>query len=74
MHQKIDMQQTVKFDKSIAEQVTKTARGIKRDCTEGSSCDYGVHICSEKKEASPGRFTPKRTKKLSDLLRNQSTD
>ena len=41
-------QQTVKYERSIAEQKKKMERGVKRDCTEGRSADYQIH-CSSKK-------------------------
>jgi len=34
---------TVKHERSIPEQEAKMKRGVKRDCTEGTSCDYVHH-------------------------------
>ena len=53
MRQKIHEQQSVKHTKTIADQTTKTNRGVKRDCTEGNSCDYQLYL-SDKKQKHKG--------------------
>ena len=37
---KLSDQQTVKLKGTVEEQTAKTKQGVKRDCTEDTSCDY----------------------------------
>lgn len=69
---KIYAQQTVKMEMTIEKQTAKIQRGVKRDCTEGTSCAYQVHLSSKKQVKQSKRFTKERCKKLFDLLRNES--
>ena len=48
VRQKIQQQQIVKYEKSIAVQNTKTERGVKRYYTEGYSGDYQIHLSASK--------------------------
>lgn len=66
---KIHEQQTVKMEATIKGQTAKLERGVKRDCTEGRSCDYEVHLNIKKRGPQPGRFTKERTRQLFELLR-----
>ena len=68
--QKIYEQQTVKHASSIKEQVKKMERNAKRDCTEGTSCDYQPHVGKRKQSKThAGRFGSDRVKPLFDLIR-----
>ena len=71
VRQKIYNQQTVKYMGTIEEQNAKMKRGVKRDCTEGNSCDYKVHRSSAKQNPSSFQFAYERTRKLFKLLREQ---
>ena len=74
VRQKIHEQQSVKHTKTIADQIAKTNRGVKRDCTEGNSCDYQLYLSDKKQKHKTGRFTNERVKKLFKLLREQSNE
>jgi hypothetical protein len=67
--QRIWEMQTVKHERSIPEQEAKMKRGVKRDCTEGTSCDYMHHAGNRKQQPQPGRFTYQRCEKFFKLLR-----
>jgi len=74
VHHKKHEQQSVKLAKTLADQTAKTNRGVKRDCTEGNSCDYQLYLNDKKQNHKVGRFTNERVKKLFKLLREQSNE
>ena len=47
-------QQTVKYKKSIAVPNAKTELGVKRQCTEGYSGDYQIHLSAAKQQYNTG--------------------
>ena len=71
--QDIHEHQTMRFEKTLTKQKAKLDRGVKRNCTEGLSCDYQPYVSSKKQQYSGGRFTPGRCKNFFDLLRKQNT-
>ena len=48
VEKKLSDQQTVKHESTLEEQTAKNQRGVKRNCTEGNSCDYQVQLSSQK--------------------------
>ena len=69
VRQKIYEQQCVKHEQTINDQVEKMNRGVKRNCTEGLSCDYQIHCNSKKQRTVDGRFAWGRVKHFFKLLR-----
>ena len=72
--QNIHKQQLVKYEPTLSGQRAKLERGAKRDCTEGISCNYEVHMSDKKRKPLLKQFEYERTKPLWDLLRKQSSD
>ncbi|KAL7534640.1 hypothetical protein ACHAXR_006012, partial [Thalassiosira sp. AJA248-18] len=70
VNQKIYEQQTVKHEKTIADQEAKMKRGAKRDCTEGCSGDYSIYLSAKKQL---GCFTEMRCKKFFNKFHNDDT-
>ena len=70
---KISEQQTVKLEKSLEGQKAKSARGVKRDCTEGHSSEYQLYMSAAKQRSTPGHFSAERMQKLFKLLRNKAS-
>ena len=67
LRSKIYEQQTVKHEKTIADQKDKMDRGVKRDCPEGRSGEYSIYACAKKQQYNPqneeyagGRFRKER--------------
>ena len=48
VEKKLSDQQTVKHESTLEDQTAKNQRGVERNCTEGNSCDYQVHLSSQK--------------------------
>jgi hypothetical protein len=69
VRQKIYEQQCVKHERTINDQVEKINRGVKRNCTEGVSCDYQIHYSRKKQRGVEGRFAWARVKHFFQVLR-----
>lgn len=67
----IHQQQTVKLEKTIEAQEEKMKRGVKRDCTEGTSADYSYYWTEEKRQRNPLQFSAERTSILYTLIKIQ---
>jgi len=75
VRQPIHAQQAVKHELTISEQKKKMERGVKRDATEGRSCDYQLHYSDKKrKPSSSDQFSWARTSTFWGLLRGQAEE
>ena len=73
VRQEIHQHQMLKYERTLSKQKAKLDRGVKRNCTEGVSCDYQPYVSSKKQQYSGGRFTERRCKNFFELLRKQNT-
>jgi len=70
VRQKIHEQQSVKMAKTLVDQTAKINRSAKRDCTEGNSCDYQVHLSDKKqKHSDVGRLTVQITERTISIIK-----
>jgi hypothetical protein len=77
LRQKISEQQAVKYERSMEAQKQKMERNAKRDCTEGTSADYDLHLNWKKKKPSVKQFstdTRPTVEKFFRLLEDDTTD
>ncbi|EJK76705.1 hypothetical protein THAOC_01520 [Thalassiosira oceanica] len=68
----LSKQRAVKLENTLDEQVARMERDSKRDCTEGLSGDYEVHLSLRKQQPQHRRFTQARMQKMFHLVRQSN--